>query len=149
MTELQQAYGDFEEETYAPSNNTYEEQHDEEKPTMKQPVKNKEQYKQYTANNKNVDYPVQEYAQVQQPTNVQRRNPGYSFWDRMSMKRAEVVKLAIFSLVIVLAIALYKLGTHYMTKYISDNILSEFQEFMVRLAYPILIFLVLWIIKSL
>ena len=148
MTELQQAYGDFEEETYAPTNNTYEEQRDEEKPVMKQPVLKKEQpFKQYVANN--VDYPAQEYVQQpQQPSNIQRRNPGYSFWDRMSMKRAEVVKLAIFSLVIVLASALYKLGTHYMTKYISDNILSDFQEFMVRLAFPVLIFLVLWVIKS-
>jgi ABC-type bacteriocin/lantibiotic exporter with double-glycine peptidase domain len=113
---------------------------------MKAP-KQKEQHKNYVTK---PDYPTQEFAPVpQQQAHVQRRNPTYSFWDRMAMKRPDVVKLAIFSLVIVLAISIYKLGTHYMTKYISDNVLTDFQEFMVRLAYPIFVFLILWIAKSL
>lgn len=79
---------------------------------------------------------------------VPQRVPQYSFWDRMAIKRSEVIKLAIFSLVIVLGIALDRIGTHYITKYLSDNILTDFQEFMLRLSYPIMIFLILWIIKS-
>lgn len=73
----------------------------------------------------------------------------YTFWDRMSLKRAEVIKLAIFSLVIVLAIALDRISTHYISRYLSDNILTNFQELMLRLAYPIVVFLLLWIIKAL
>lgn len=79
----------------------------------------------------------------------QRRTPSYSFWDRMTIKRSEVVKLAVFSLVIVLAISLDRMGTHYLSKYLSDNVFTDFQEFMLRLSYPVMIFLVLWIIKSL
>lgn len=73
----------------------------------------------------------------------------YTFWDKMSMKRGDVIKLAIFSLVIVLGIAIDRIGTHYINKYLSDNILTNFQEFMIRLSYPIVVFLILWIIKSL
>lgn len=76
-------------------------------------------------------------------------SPSYSFWDRMTLKRTDVIKLAIFSLVIVLAIALDRMGTHYLTKYLSDNVLTDFQEFMLRLSYPVIIFILLWIVKSL
>ena len=65
------------------------------------------------------------------------------------MKRSEVIKLAIFSLVIVLAISLDRIGTHYITKYLNDNILSDMQELLLRISYPVVIFLILWIIKSL
>ena len=77
------------------------------------------------------------------------RRSQISFWDKMSMKRPEVMKLAIFSLVIVLAIAIDKMSSHYLSKYISDNIFTDFQEFMLRLSYPVIIFLILWIVKSL
>jgi hypothetical protein len=73
----------------------------------------------------------------------------YSFWDKMSMKRSEVIKLGVFSLVIVLAIAIDRISTHYITRYLSDNILTNFQEFMLRLAYPVVVFLFLWIVKAL
>lgn len=77
-----------------------------------------------------------------------KRNPSYSFWDRMAMKRPEVIKLAVFGLVIVLAISLERIGTHYLTKYLSDNMLTDFQEFMLRFSYPVMVFLLLWIIKA-
>lgn len=77
-----------------------------------------------------------------------RRSNDYSFWDKMSMKRPEVVKLAVFSLVIVLAISIDRIGTHYLTKYITDNIFTNFQEFMLRLSYPVIVVLILWIIKA-
>jgi hypothetical protein len=79
---------------------------------------------------------------------VYKRSPSYSFWDRMAMKRPEVIKLAVFGLVIVLAISLERIGTHYLTKYLSDNMLTDFQEFMLRFSYPVMVFLLLWIIKA-
>jgi hypothetical protein len=87
----------------------------------------------------------QEYAQSPQPT---YRNT-YSFWDKMSMKRGDVIKFAIFSLVIVLGISLDRITTHYLSRYVSDNILTDFQEFMIRLAYPVVVVLAIWIVKSL
>jgi hypothetical protein len=105
-----------------------------------------------------VQQPVQQMppqiqmAPQQQYQEPKRRMPqqqyDYSFWDRMSLKRPEVVKLAIFSLVIVFAISIDRLTTHYLTGYISDNIFTDTQEFFIRLSYPIVIFLVLWIAKS-
>ena len=86
----------------------------------------------------------QEYAT---PQPVYRRD--YSFWDRMSMKRGDIIKLIVFALIIVLGISIDRLTTHYLTRYVADNILTEFQEFMLRLAYPVVVILVLWIIKSL
>lgn len=91
--------------------------------------------------------PPQQKEQFQNMYAGNRRD-SYSFFDKMSMKRADVVKLAIFSLVIVLAIAIDRIGTHYLTKYISDNIFTNFQEFMIRLSYPIVVFLFIWIVKS-
>lgn len=88
----------------------------------------------------------------QEPQNESRKNnnqPSYSFWDRMVIKRPDVIKLATFSLVFLIAIALDRIGTHYINKYLSDNIFTEIQEFIIRLSYPILIFIILWIVKSL
>ncbi len=85
----------------------------------------------------------QQYSQVEKTNNY-----SYSFWDRMVIKRPEVVKLGLFSLVILLAIALEKVFSHYINKYLADNIFTYYQELLIRFAYPISIFLVLWIIKS-
>ena len=79
----------------------------------------------------------------------QQRNPEYSFWDRMVLSRNDVFKLVLLAFVIVLGISIFSIGNHYLTQYLSDNILSSTQEFIVRISYPILIFILLWIIKSL
>lgn len=87
--------------------------------------------------------------QPQQPPPVPQRPYQYSFWDRMVMSRREVMKLFILSIVIILGISLEKIGCHYITNYLSSNDLTTFQELMVRLSFPIVIFIILWIIKSL
>ena len=79
----------------------------------------------------------------------QQRNPEYSFWDRMTLSRNDVFKLVLLAFVIVLGISIERIANHYITLYLSDNILSSIQEFIVRISYPILIFIFLWIIKSL
>jgi hypothetical protein len=80
--------------------------------------------------------------------NYRKRVPEYNFFDRMNMKKSEVIKLALFSLVIVLGISVDRMITYYLSKYIGDNILTDFQEFLLRISYPIGIFLVLWIFKA-
>jgi len=91
---------------------------------------------------------------VQQPQNnnmqaqsYARKNE-YNFLDRMNLKKNEVIKLALFSLVIVLGISIDRMLTYYVSKYINDNILTDFQELLLRLSYPITIFLLLWIFKA-
>ena len=71
-----------------------------------------------------------------------------TFWTRFINKKNEVYKLFLFSLVIVLAISTDKVFVHYLNKYINENILTNLQELILRIAYPILIILVLWIFKT-
>jgi hypothetical protein len=97
--------------------------------------------------------PIQPPQQTQEKfTNYQsdsRRYPEYSFWDRMVMSKREVLKLFILAIVIILGISIEKIGFHYLSNYINNTDLSGIQEFLVRLSFPILVFLLLWIIKSL
>lgn len=71
-----------------------------------------------------------------------------TFWNRFIGKKYEVFKLFLFSLVIVLAIGTDKVFAHYLNKYINENILTNMQELIIRIAYPILIILLLWIFKA-
>ena len=93
---------------------------------------------------------LQQYKQSEQTHNDYSRKRGneYSFFDRMNLKRTEVIKLSLFSLVIVLGISIDRMLTYYLSKYIGDNILTDFQEFLLRIIYPITIFLLLWIFKA-
>jgi len=78
-----------------------------------------------------------------------QRNPEYSFWDRMVMSKREVLKLFILSIVVILGISLEKVGFYYISMYLNSTDLSMFQEFLVRISFPLVVFLLLWIIKSL
>ena len=91
--------------------------------------------------------PIQQSGQKKEAVNYQRRND-YGFMDRMNMKRGEVIKLALFSLVIVLGISIDRMLTYYLTRYVEDNVLTDFQELLLRLSYPIAVFLLLWIFKA-
>jgi hypothetical protein len=90
--------------------------------------------------------PTQHMAQQQ--SEQYRRKPEYNFIDRMNLKKTEVIKLALFSLVIVLGISIDRMLTYYLSRYINDNVLTDFQELLLRLSYPITIFLLLWIFKA-
>jgi len=165
MAELFQAYGGLNENSYVPTNNYQEgeqDQYDEPvKQVYQQPVAKKQiqqvpivqpapavvqqiQNKPDYSNQMNGFVPVVN----KQPEPSKNLSYSYSFTDRMILKRPEVIKLAVFSLVIVLAISLEKIATHYITKYLSENIFTDFQEFMIRLVYPITVFLIIWVIKS-
>jgi|SaaInl85LU_5_DNA_1037374.scaffolds.fasta_scaffold06499_6 type IV secretory pathway VirB10-like protein len=94
-----------------------------------------------------VQTPQQQKPSQKEDSNSRRRVE-YTFMDRMNMKRTEVIKLALFSLVIVLGISIDRMITHYISKYIGDNVLTDFQELLLRISYPIAIFLLLWIFKA-
>lgn len=92
---------------------------------------------------------MQQQPQIKKHFQMPSKVPEYSFWDRMIMTRPDVFKLILLSFVIVLGISIEKFASHYITSYLSDNILTPIQELLFRLSYPILIFLFIWIIKSL
>lgn len=71
-----------------------------------------------------------------------------TFWERFADKKADVLKLVGLSLVVLIAISADRMISHYMGGYISKSFLTEMQELLVRLAYPIGAILVLWILKA-
>jgi uncharacterized membrane protein YdbT with pleckstrin-like domain len=91
---------------------------------------------------------AQKVQQKPESDGQSRRKMEYNFMDRMNMKKGEVIKLALFSLVIVLGISIDRMITFYIGKYIGDNVLTDFQEILIRISYPIGIFLLLWIFKA-
>jgi len=94
-------------------------------------------------------YPYQEQAPAPQSQMRIQQTYQYSFWDRMVMSRREVMKLFILSIVIILSISLEKIGCHYINEYLTSNDLTYIQELLVRFSFPIIVFIILWIIKSL
>ena len=93
-----------------------------------------------------VEYP---YKKVNKQPQQQVVYYNTSFWDKLHSKKTEVFKLIMFSLVILLAISFDRLFTFYLSKYINENVLTNNQELLLRLSYPVLIILLLWIFKAL
>jgi len=88
------------------------------------------------------------YSQPQQ----QIRAPVYynqsvSITDRFFSKWYDVLKVISFALIIVLAISIDRFFTFYLTQYVSESVLSTAQEVLVRLGYPIIIIIIIWIMK--
>lgn len=75
--------------------------------------------------------------------------PQDSFWDKIAQKRLDVLKLFILAMVVLLGISMDRIATHYMNNYVGKAFLTETQEFLVRLSYPVIVILVIWIIKAL
>ena len=73
---------------------------------------------------------------------------GPSYWDRLAGKRGEVAKMIVLSLVVLLAISLDRMSSHYLTGYIGAAFLTMSQEFLVRLSYPLIVLLCLWMLKA-
>lgn len=88
------------------------------------------------------------YAQQSAAPPASMMPPSESFWERMAGKKWEIIKLVVLALVIVLGISIDRVATHYMTTYIGQAFLTSTQEFLVRLGYPVLVILVLWIVKT-
>jgi len=146
MTELNLAYGYPEEEL-----------HKESAPTKKSSKQQQQQMESIPPPQPQIQPQFQQPMQFQQQMQVadmpsykyKAKTENYSFWDRMVLSRTDVIKLATFSLVILLAISIDKISSYYITKYIADNVLTNVQDFLIRFAYPVAVFLILWIIKSL
>jgi hypothetical protein len=71
-----------------------------------------------------------------------------NFWDKLVAKKWDVVKLIVLSLVVLLGISIDRVACHYINDFIGKAFLSETHEFLVRLSYPLVVILVLWVIKA-
>lgn len=113
--------------------------------------RHKENYNISNANNNNDNIPIPDYPYNKK--NTQNKHDKYdqyenTFWNRFTNKKNEVFKLIMFSLVILFAISLDRIATHYLSKYVNENVLTDNQELIIRIAYPVLIILILWIFKA-
>ena len=71
-----------------------------------------------------------------------------SFWDRLGRKKWEVLKMIVFSLIILLALSVDHVVSHYLGNYLGASFLTATQEFLARISYPVAIILLMWIIKA-
>ena len=74
-------------------------------------------------------------------------DPGYL--EQLWQRRRDVAKLCILSLVVLLAISINTAAWHYIREYIETHpTLTQWQEVGLRVAYPVVVLLVLWHFKS-
>ena len=84
-----------------------------------------------------------ELAKNSQSTNKESE----SIIDRFVSKKKEVFKLVVMSLTILLAMSIHYVMNDLLKNYLINNELSENQEFMTKLAYPLTVLLVIWAFK--
>jgi hypothetical protein len=93
--------------------------------------------------------PQQMYAhQSAQAAPAEYAVAGDGFFDRLGRKKWEVLKLIVFSLIILLALSADNVAKHYLNSYIGASFLTATQELLVRLSYPVAVILLIWIIKA-
>lgn len=88
------------------------------------------------------------YQQQPEPPKTVYIEPQISFWDKLGQTKGDVFKLFLFALVILIAIAFDRLIFTYLKQYIEDNMMNGTHEFIIRLAYPIGVIVVIWLLKS-
>ena len=93
-------------------------------------------------------YNIPEQVYQQQQSKVIYKEPQISFWDKLGQTKGDVYKLFLFALVILIAIAFDRLIFTYLKQYIEENVVTGFNEFIVRLSYPIGVIVVIWLLKS-
>lgn len=91
-------------------------------------------------------YNPPEQMYMQQPAPVVYEQD--TFFQRIANSRYDVLKVVVFAMIILFAISMDRLITHYLCEYVTGNILTAGQEFIVRLSYPIAILLVIWFVKA-
>jgi|TARA_B110000259_G_scaffold151505_1_gene171212 uncharacterized membrane protein YraQ (UPF0718 family) len=136
-TELSLVYGDMQEpETNIQHNNI-------------QPTQNTQQQNTQPPNPEKHPYQQPETIYQQQPVpKVIYKEHQISFWDKLGQTKGDVFKLFLFALVILIAISFDRLIFTYLKQYIDHNTLNSTNEFIIRLAYPIGVIVVIWLLKS-
>lgn len=85
---------------------------------------------------------------VQPSASTKKMYSNETFWDKIGQRKMEVIKMILLALVVVLGLSIDRAAGHYLDGYISKSILTNIQEFMVRISYPVVIILFIWIMKA-
>lgn len=117
-------------------------------PVISEPVVPKATASHATAPDQMYSPPPAMYTQ-QGPSPSVMMPPTESFWERMADKKWDVLKMVVLSLVVVLALSIDRVANHYLTNYMSQAFLTAMQEFLLRIGYPVVVILVLWLMKTL
>lgn len=72
--------------------------------------------------------------------------PGY--FERMGMRRRDLMKLVICAVMVTLGISLHWVGSHYINEWIESSDFDAKQRLAIRVAYPAIIVFVLWNLKA-
>ena len=72
-----------------------------------------------------------------------------SLWDSLWARKRDVLKLLFLSLTILAAISTHSVVSTYLTRWIDDADWTPRIEAIVRVAYPVTVVLVLWLLKAL
>jgi hypothetical protein len=86
-------------------------------------------------------------SQLAKQKELFEQQKGTSYLDKLVAKRKEVLKLVLFSFVILLALSTHSLVKHYLKVYFAEVVLTPTKEFALRLMYPTIVLLLLWNIK--
>lgn len=92
--------------------------------------------------------PAATYAQQQAYPSSYYRYQSPSLWDRMADKRSDVMRLVVISFVIVFALSVHGIITHYLNDYVSRSSVSDALEMAIRFSYPLIVLVLIWIMKS-
>jgi len=162
MTDLAMAYGDFAEMAASapmpafPSIQTMDNKYAAPQPQQNQlpqipttPPPQAPRVMQSMQQPNEVQYqpPEQMYMQAPSPAK-QPQVYEDGFLARVTSRRFEVLKVVMFALIILFAISMDRLFTHYIFQYVSESVLTKAQELLIRAAYPIGILLVIWFVKA-
>ncbi len=74
-------------------------------------------------------------------------NDGYV--DKMMSKRRDVLKIFMFSCIVLLALSIHYVTKYYYKSYFAEAVLTPTKEFFLRAAYPMVVLFVLWNIRAL
>lgn len=85
-------------------------------------------------------------AEAQKKKPVQQQEPGYI--EKLMLKKRDLGKLLIFSLVVLLALSVHMFVEHYLVLYITNNDMSFERQVFLRALYPLAVMFLLWNLKT-
>jgi uncharacterized membrane protein YraQ (UPF0718 family) len=142
-TELSLVYGDMQE----PETNM-QAQYQQNGQQVPQQQQQQQQQNIQPPNPEKHPYQQPEAIYQQQAPKIIYKEHQVSFWDKLGQTKGDVFKLFLFALVILIAISFDRLIFTYLKQYIDQNTLNSTNEFIIRLAYPIGVIVVIWLLKS-
>lgn len=146
---------------YAGDNNTFQNQYTMPEKSIQEPIQISNPVQQNISHQQQTPLYVNESSNIPGVTmedqvkflknellKVKEKKNQTSVISKFISKKKEMFKIFILSLVILLALSSHCFLKHYLKLYILDNDLESRKELLFRFAYPLTIFLFIWITKA-